>query len=99
MRVDQHHAAVVAVGVHEVMHESEQQTRLATPRLGHGEQMSAEEARRQVHRHGVALVRRDADTAACPVRRGSDRTSQGQSAAGGGALQEDDVVAGLGQVP
>ena len=61
--------------------------------------MAAQETRRQVDRHGLALVRRDADTAACPVRRRSDGVWQRQPAAGGGALQEDDVVARLRQVP
>ena len=81
------------------MHQSQQQARLAAARLGHRQQVSARAARRQMHRHGLALVRRDADTAACPVRRRSDRVWQGQPAAGGGALQEDDVVARLRQVP
>ena len=51
-------------GLHQVVHQAQHERRLAAARLRHRQQMAAAAARRQYDRHLVALVLRNAQSAA-----------------------------------
>ena len=78
MRVDQDDAArgeptvplVIRVsGLHQVLHQPQQQARLPAAGLGYRQQMTPQESGGQVHRDGMALVRRTPIRQALPSPR------------------------------
>jgi hypothetical protein len=76
-------------------------SRLDLPRrvLATAQEMPPQQLGWQMHRHGVALVRRKTDETGGPVGSRSHGVFQRQATAGGGAFDENNVVAGLGQMP
>src|SRR5207244_8986348 len=97
--IDQHHRAMLAARVHQVVYQAQQQARLATTRLGHGQQVPAKQPGWQMDWNGVSLVGGNANATAGAIRARGHGAPQWQPATSGGSLHEDDVVASLRKMP